>query len=411
MRHAPGPARGGCTSDLPNANIITTADRPPANPPKQLSATLHTWLRYISLLVYAFLAWASSSPDPVAAPAAGSGWAGATAAAPGTAGPAAAKGGAASCSCDPCRERVPMPVLERPGCAGLRRELGGRRAAVPAAVKAVGLAAACCLAAKTPCCGTAAGCCTCCWWFSCIGSKAGIAAAAAAAAAPAAPQLLACAGCWGETLCERERGRMRAAGLPAGAAVPNTKAPAPAGWSAAAALDVPAVLSAGKAAVLPSDADEDWAANCDAPAAAAGAAAAAEKARGLVLAPPGLLLGEWRLNAARPAWALGAEAAAPNTKLNGAGRPGGGGAAVCWCVAGRGSPWGPAGGCKPSLCCAASAPPRLSRLSRARRSAATESAGLWLAAAAAALGAAPEVGVAEPGTSGVAAEAPPVDEG
>ena len=70
------------------------ADRDPSWP-QQL---LPTWLRYISLVVYAVLAWASSSPDSAAALEADSAWAGATAAGPGAAGPAAASGGAASCS-------------------------------------------------------------------------------------------------------------------------------------------------------------------------------------------------------------------------------------------------------------------------------------------------------------------------
>lgn len=239
------------------------------------------------------------------------------------------------------------------------------------------------------------------------GIAAGMAAAAAAAAAPAAPQPLACTGCCGETLCERERGRTRAAGLSAAAAAPNTNAPAAPCWSGVTAAEGPAVLAAGPAAVLPSDAAEDWAPVYDSAGAAAGAAAPASadadaKARGLALDTPGLLLGDWRLNAARPAWALGAEAAAPKTKLKGACWAAGGGAAVCW----------PAGGCTVEPWCGAAGaagPPLLSRLSRARRSAATESAGLSLAAAAA--GAAPEVGVAELGGWGVAADAPSVEEG
>lgn len=261
-----------------------------------------------------------------------------------------------------------MPVLERAGCAALRREPGGRRAAVPAAVKAVGLPTAGCLGAKTPCCAAGAGCCACCWWFSCIGSKAAApapsgagaagmaAAAAAAAAAPAAPQP-ACAGCCGDTLCERERGRMRAAGLPAAAAVPNTNGPAAACCSAAAAEEGRDAFAAGPAAVLPSDAAEGWAPNCEASEAAAGAAAAGAKARGLALATPGLLVGDCCLKAARPACALGADAAAPNTKLNGA--------AACCPAPGSGSPWEAAGGCTAAPWCGGAALPRPSRFSRA----------------------------------------------
>ena len=127
-----------------------------------------TWLRYISLLLYA--AWvAASQAAPgcrgLAGTAAGGGDAGGKDA-------AGAAAGAAAVACPAgCFDAAALPPgLTRVGCTTLR--LGGRRAAAPeaekeglvAAAPAVGFPASAMRAAQAMCC------CCCCCWFSRSGS-------------------------------------------------------------------------------------------------------------------------------------------------------------------------------------------------------------------------------------------------
>lgn len=213
-----------------------------------------TWLRNISLVLYA--AWQAASGAPDAPPAGAAAGAGDTAIGDGGTG---AAGGRCSCSTrDGAAPEAGDLLVERGrdgvGCAPLRR--GGRRAVLPTVAEKPGLEGFVPVVAlpRSPrhakpgcCCVCAADCCGCC-------SRSGSGAVGGIPAADgAAPQPAGSAFCCGDSELCQPRCRARCGALP-----PNTK-PSPGGAPAALPLNSnwkardPVCAADGPAAVVASE--------------------------------------------------------------------------------------------------------------------------------------------------------------